>query len=245
MKSIWNVLIGLSLVLNLVLVGLIIFYLNSDKFMTFDYLAFNISAKRICETGSFPVGSMNDFCNTLPGAAVIDETNRDRGVVYPADILNDSIEYKNKLNTVPTETDTLSTMPDRDPDRDRADAIPKGFIYVDRNGFSLTFPESWAGYTSAERELDWGKYGTSYSMDFGFPEQDSVFNISVHTKQQWDDIHAENGPAPTKLGENDLYIFGYSSAQYAANDKINARMQEVRSVVNTFQLVDLSAGLPN
>ncbi len=55
----------------------------------------------------------------------------------------------------------------------------------EKYGFELTFPDAWRGYTAKPRVLDWGMLGISDSVDFGFGERDSLFNISVHSKIQW------------------------------------------------------------
>ncbi|MFA4942046.1 MAG: hypothetical protein WC564_00180 [Patescibacteria group bacterium] len=100
--------------------------------------------------------------------------------------------------------------------------------------FSLKFPQTWKGYTVKNRILSWGSLGTSDSIDFGFPSQDSLFNISVHAKNQWQNIQGIEGPKPTYLGENKLYVFGYDSAQDAKNSEIIERMKEIKSIVQTF-----------
>lgn len=105
-------------------------------------------------------------------------------------------------------------------------------------GFGLTFPQSWKGYTVKNRILNWGSNGTSDSLDFGFPAQDSLLNISMHTKSQWQKIKSEAGPTPTYLGENSRYVFGYSTAQDASNSTMIARMQEIQDIIKTFELVE-------
>ncbi len=105
-------------------------------------------------------------------------------------------------------------------------------------GFSVSFPQSWAGYLSTDRTLDWGTLGTSDSIDFGFFDQDSVFNISMHSQSQWQDILLEEGPIPTYLGENNDYVFAYMTAQYVANDDMTARMAEVQEIVETFEVIE-------
>lgn len=102
-------------------------------------------------------------------------------------------------------------------------------------GFSLKFPEAWKNYTTKKRILSWGD-DTSDSIDFGFLEQDSLFNISVHEKNQWQKIQSEEQPNPTYLGENDRYVFGYAQAQYVRNEIMAERMKEVILIVNTFEL---------
>lgn len=105
-------------------------------------------------------------------------------------------------------------------------------------GFTLNFPKTWEGYVIKERVLNWQTDGTSNSIDFGFSDQDSLFNISLHTKDQWQKIKLNEGPTPTYLGENSQFVFGSSGAQDAANDTIRARMKEVEAILRTFKLSD-------
>jgi len=117
---------------------------------------------------------------------------------------------------------------------------PQGIPYNDSMyGFSLTFPQTWKGFTTKNRTLDWGSFGTSDSIDFSLPDQEALFNISVHTKSQWQKIDAKSleMPHPTYLGENDKYVFGYDQAQYAANDTMITRMNEIKDIVKTFKIV--------
>lgn len=100
--------------------------------------------------------------------------------------------------------------------------------------FALTLPKEWKNVQVVERTLDWGSFGTGPSFDFGFEVQDSLFNVSIFTKSQWQGIKAQEGPSPTYLGENALYVFGYSTAQDSANTTMAERMSEVKEIVKTF-----------
>lgn len=106
-------------------------------------------------------------------------------------------------------------------------------------GFTLDLPQTWKGYTTENRILNWGKFGTSNSVDFGFSTQDSLFNISIHPKDQWQRIKDDNGPTPIYLGENEKYIFGFGIAQDAKNDIIMERMREIKSIIKTFTILPL------
>jgi len=101
-------------------------------------------------------------------------------------------------------------------------------------GFSLTFPESWKGYTTSYRSLDFGTSGKADSIDFGLPAQQGMFNISMHTQAQWDSIQKEEGPKPSYLGKGNGYVFGYSGAQYAANSEMEKRLAEAETIVKRF-----------
>lgn len=116
---------------------------------------------------------------------------------------------------------------------------PNGIVYTNsKYGFSLNFPQTWADYTTKNRKLNWGTFGSSDSIDFGFSVSDSLFNVSVHTKNQWKQIKSEAGPTPTYLGENNLYVFGYSTAQDASNNTIISRMKEIPVIVKTFEVLE-------
>ena len=104
-------------------------------------------------------------------------------------------------------------------------------------GFTLTFPKTWVGYTAKNRTLDWGTLGTSDSIDFGFSATESLFNVNVHTKSQWEKIQAAEGPMPVYLGENDNYVFGYDQAQDPGEGAIAERSQEIPSILKTFEII--------
>ena len=104
--------------------------------------------------------------------------------------------------------------------------------------FELSFPALWKGFETADRVLDFGANGKSNSIDFGFKQQDNVFNISVHSQGQWDKIQKEDGPKPTYLGKNKEYIFGISGAQYSADDFILQRIKEITEISKTFKAID-------
>ena len=103
-------------------------------------------------------------------------------------------------------------------------------------GFSLDFPKTWEGYTTKERTLDWRKFGTTDSVDFGFVVQDSLFNISMFTKDQWQEVQLNLGEVPNYLGENSQYIFGYALAQDAPSDTIKTQVNEIKDILKTFKL---------
>ncbi len=102
--------------------------------------------------------------------------------------------------------------------------------------FSLQFPRSWAGYLVSSQKLDLGIYGPSVSFGFGLPSQKEIFVVSIHSKAQWAQLQAEEGPKPAYLGESKDHVFGYSGAQYAANEEMEDRLREVPSILQTFSL---------
>ncbi len=104
--------------------------------------------------------------------------------------------------------------------------------------FSLKFPPSWEGYKTKKRILKWGGFGTSDSIDFGFPVQESLFNISIHAKTQWNNIISGEGPHPTHIAENEKFVFAYATAQDAANDEIVERMKEIKDIISTFRFLE-------
>jgi hypothetical protein len=211
--------LAISLIANTIFLILFYKFDNDTELNHFDMFAFSRSADRMCNARElFPV-KFQKICD------------------YGDQLGNENDE----ISVSQPEEVSVSSPPRSDADIYAEEGIAKGFLYVDMHGYTISFPDSWAGYTSASRELDWGNYGTSDSMDFGFPVQDSLFNISVHTPQQWDDIHSEDGPVPAKISENDEYIFGYSVAQYVADDDMQDRMMEIRDIIDTFELIDLSA----
>lgn len=104
-------------------------------------------------------------------------------------------------------------------------------------GFSLTFPSTWNGYFTTERTLTWGApIGSTNSLDFGFAAQDSIFNISMFTHQQWTDLQNMEGPIPGYLGENSQYVFAHDTAQFAANAEMTSRRSEVSGILETIRI---------
>lgn len=106
-------------------------------------------------------------------------------------------------------------------------------------GFSFELPSAWAVYTTKNRTLDWGTLGTSDSIDFGFSVQDSLFNVSIFSKSQWQKLKSAEGPAPMYVGENSLYVFGYATAQFAQDDTIVERMKEIKDIIKTFKIIPI------
>ena len=142
----------------------------------------------------------------------------------------------------PTTTKQQSVVQPTTPTTQPVPAIADWKNYKnDKYGFELTFPSTWQGYKAINRTLDWGANGTSDSIDFGFTAQGSsdialIFNVSMHSKTQWKKIKSEQGPTPTYLGENSLYVFAYSPAQDVATDFERSRMTEIESIIKTFKI---------
>ena len=134
-------------------------------------------------------------------------------------------------NVTPQQSTT--TEQNNPSDNESADEIA---YHNDIYKFSLTFPETWKDFIVKNRNIDWDILGTSDSIDIGFLAQDSLFNISMHTKDQWQKILSQEGPMPTYLGENSLYVFAYERAQYAADDAMIERMKEIPTIISTFTL---------
>ncbi|MCX6780161.1 MAG: hypothetical protein NT034_03210 [Candidatus Magasanikbacteria bacterium] len=133
------------------------------------------------------------------------------------------------VSTITTSTTTVTTPP----------TPTESQLYKNNKyGFELTLPNIWQGYNVANRTLDFGNAGKSDSIDFGLPAQkDGLFNISVHTKKQWENIQKEEGPKPEYLAENNLYVFSWSQAQYAANSEMEKRLKEVKDIIKTFKFI--------
>jgi len=112
----------------------------------------------------------------------------------------------------------------------------------DKYGFSLPLSYDWEGFETQERVLDWGDLGTSNSVDFGFEENGefySLFNISIHEKNQWASLDASDGPRPTYAGENSEYVFGYSIAQDAyGNDYYGRLMDQITYLMYDMEILN-------
>ncbi|MEI7690017.1 MAG: SH3 domain-containing protein [bacterium] len=112
-------------------------------------------------------------------------------------------------------------------------------------GFSLTFPSSWSGYKFYKKAMDDGSivlyaelptkdaaYAEGSSSDPGYA---SMFAISVLTQAQWDTVKNSEGIKPTYLGQNDKYVFAWSSAQATPTD-LASQFKEIKPVLDTFQV---------
>lgn len=117
--------------------------------------------------------------------------------------------------------------------------IEQKIVY--RNGaeniyFNLTFPLAWSDYTRKKSTL----IGGVYSISFGFPSQDSLFNIDVYTKSQWLQIEKQKGESTSiYLGESSQYVFGYLVTKNTpVNDMIKARMSEIQDIIKTFKITE-------
>ncbi len=127
---------------------------------------------------------------------------------------------------------------------ERTNKAESGEVYTNQEyGFNLIFPDSWQGFTVEKRTVNWGEFGFGDSLDFGFGPQNSLFNIAIHTREQWKRIDAEqikeSAYLSTYLGENGEYVFSFGSAQDVANDAMFQRLREVQDIIKTFQLTSI------
>lgn len=149
---------------------------------------------------------------------------------------------QNKLTppTKPTVKQDEQPVVDQNKNPNQQNTQVQAIVYTNSAyGFTLDFPQTWNGYTAKNRTLDWGISGTSDSVDFGFSTQDSLFNISIQSKSQWEKIKSELGPTPIFLGENPKYIFGYTRAQDAADDTMREKMLDIDDILKTFRMPKL------
>ena len=101
-------------------------------------------------------------------------------------------------------------------------------VYINSGyGFTVTFPQTWKGYTAKSKFDD--------CIEFGFPDQ-GLFAICGYPKSKWKKIKAEQTDANTYLGENSQYVFSYSLAQHIDNATMGARSREIRDIVKTFSV---------
>jgi len=113
-------------------------------------------------------------------------------------------------------------------------------IYTNEEyGFEITFTDAWEGYVLTERLLNWGDLGTSNSFDFGFEPQESLFNISIHSEEQWQSIVSQEGPSPQYISENDEYVFAYSIGHdLGTNKEIVVTREGIMQILTTFKFTE-------
>lgn len=94
--------------------------------------------------------------------------------------------------------------------------------------FSLMTPESWEGYTVRVGEGLIDVLGVEpVTVSFKLKQED-VLTIWVFDRQGWSTLTQEygyteeqdGGPLPTKIGENDMYVYSYSADNRASVKKV-------------------------
>lgn len=160
-------------------------------------------------------------------------------IITTAPIIGGLVYVWQKYGTLSTEQPRPQTISEQTesaatPTPKKEEEQVKSIIYTnDVYGFSFTFPETWKGFIATNRTLEW-EFGNIPSIDFGFPVQDSLFNVSIFTKDQWQKLQSEEGIKPTKISENDTHVFAYERAQYAENNAMIERMKEVSAITQSF-----------
>jgi hypothetical protein len=137
---------------------------------------------------------------------------------------------------------------------------PKSGSQIYRNdeyGFEITMPDSWTGYSIITAE--WTGTGLNNGKQYNGPEviirnpkwatsspwQD--INVYVFTKEEWQLNESENlgifaAPiGPSKLGENQLYVFGLPPRWIGFTD--NLGQDEAQQIVKTFKAFDSTTNL--
>ena len=110
----------------------------------------------------------------------------------------------------------------------------ESFKYASLN-YNLTLPAGWSGYSVKENIFEWEYSGSSKSVQLGFGE-DPILVIYQIDKEQWALINKKEETRPVYLGENDSYIFAYSS--YAEDDKpqYSSRVSEIPAIIQSFKI---------
>ena len=106
--------------------------------------------------------------------------------------------------------------------------------YNQKYGFGMTFPLTWEDYDATEIQTNWGEF-KAQSVSFGFDAQESLFAISVFTKDQWETLQdLPDRRQVTYLDENSMYVFAWSHAQSLENDEMEKRAQEIGDIIDSF-----------
>jgi len=102
--------------------------------------------------------------------------------------------------------------------------------------FTLTFPNSWKEYRIKEDEN---------GVLVGIKDQDKVFSIRAHTKQEWEkmEYYASQDPNSQnfepnfglKIGENATYVFAYYHAQ-DYTDAVRPLLEEREAIIASFRV---------
>lgn len=131
------------------------------------------------------------------------------------------------------------TQPSAQAQQQQAPQPAEELVYKNAEyGFSLTFPQTWKDYTATQRNIDWGGSVSSPSIDFTVPGDESLFNIAVLTKAQWQKLQNDPDAGPmlaNVIGENTKHVF-LSAGSQDASQKNLPRRAEVSDILKTFTL---------
>lgn len=109
--------------------------------------------------------------------------------------------------------------------------------------FSLSFPASWAGFSTKLRITEWGSAGNARTLDFGFiinRQKDFIelFSITFFSHTQWDMIKDEEGPlTDMEIGENNKYVFFAGLANGVGGAALEKKYDEIPEILETFELL--------
>ncbi len=98
-------------------------------------------------------------------------------------------------------------------------------------GFSLVFPDAWAGYRAVEKTNDQNPY-----ISFGIKDQDDVFAISVLTKAQYSEYLKGALQPSHMIGQTETHVFLGGAAQ-DSTEAVKPIFSDVSSILSTFKLV--------
>lgn len=115
----------------------------------------------------------------------------------------------------------------------------ENIIYTNSdNGFSMEFPKTWEKYTTKDRKLNFSAVGSANSIDFYFDENSPIFNIAMIDKTIWDSVKDLSYYTPTKIAENDKYVFAYSVAKGASEEIVTSKQEDINIILNSFKALD-------
>lgn len=152
---------------------------------------------------------------------------------------------KNIVSSTISPTPTLSTAKKSPTTSPTSSSTTDWQTYKnDTYGFSLTFPDSWKGYTTkTTKNYDSSTASIEFYLKTTDPiwikqlntDEVSVFVITVATPDQWTKLQQEEGPKPQYINKNDNYYFSYSFWQDAPTD-LRASNIDPNTVISTFKL---------
>jgi len=119
-------------------------------------------------------------------------------------------------------------------------------VYNDKTyGYEITFPSGWETYklfpisniegAEAAYYVALATKDTNYTetgVDDGYA---SLFAITVYTKEQWTGAQAQEGPAPTKIAENDKYVIAYSLPNGGPASDLTTQREGALAVIKTIK----------
>lgn len=117
-------------------------------------------------------------------------------------------------------------------------------------GFSLDFPEAWAGYKVVEKTTEWGSFSAK-TLYVALPYTDknwiqsedtpkgyaSLFAITPFTLKQWSQVDESDKTKMTKLNQSASFVYTWTEGQAYPED-FAGKIGAINDIIKSFKLVN-------